>query len=184
MAQHPTLNVMRILWMAMLIATTMYVGLAFSGILKPPPEPVVPMMPFVFGLLSLVLTIVSFALPRSIHAAAARAAEVEIREEAPPDAFSGHYREAMEKRRVFADPAAAMAKAYTSYMTPFVLSIAFSEAIALFGLVLAFLGFEKILVVPFFVAGATLIAIRFPTQPKILDAFEAARGATFPSSTS
>ena len=184
MAQHPTLNVMRILWMAMLVATTMYVGLAFSGVLKPPPEPVVPMMPFVFGLLALVLTIVSFALPRHLHATAARAADVEIREEAPPDTFSRHYREAMEKRRVFADPQAAMGKAYLSYMTPFILSIALSEAIALFGLVLAVLGFEKILFLPFFAVGATLIAIRFPAQPKILAAFEAARGASFPSSRS
>ncbi|MDC0750042.1 hypothetical protein [Polyangium mundeleinium] len=103
MAQHPTLNVMRILWMAMLVATTMYVGLAFSGVLKPPPEPVVPMMPFVFGLLALVLTIVSFALPHHL---------------------------------------------------------------------------------PFFAAGAALIAIRFPTQPKILAGFEAARDASFPSSRS
>jgi hypothetical protein len=184
MAQHPKLSVLRLLWIAMLAATAMYAGLAFSGVIKAPDEPAARMMPFVFGVVALVLMVVSFVLPRTIYTNAARAAEVSIREEAPADAFSERYREAMEKRRVFADPDAALGKAYFSFMTPFILSIALSEAIALFGMVLAVLGFEKIVAAPFFVAGAVLIAIRFPTHPKIIAAFEAARGASFPSSGS
>jgi len=182
MPQHPKLSVLRILWIAMLLATAMYAGLAFSGIFRPPAEPAERMMPFVFGVMAIVLAVVSFALPRTIHANAARASTVEIREEAPPDGFSERYREAMAKRRVFADPQAALGKAYFAFMTPFVLSIALSEAIALFGLVLAVLGFEKIIATPFFVAGALLIAIRFPTHAKITRAFEEAHGASFPSS--
>ncbi|MDC3952395.1 hypothetical protein [Polyangium jinanense] len=184
MARQPRLSVLRILWFAMLLATMLYAGIAFSGIFKPKGAPLDPMMPLVFGLLSIVLTIVSFALPRTIYTSAARNVEVETREEALPDAFSARYREAIGKRTVFADPQAATAKAYSVFMTPFILSLALSEAIALFGMVLAALGFEKMVAAPFFAAGAVLIAVRFPSERKILGAFVAARGVSFPSSAS
>jgi hypothetical protein len=180
MAAHPALRTTRILWFALLVACFMYVGLAFGGFF---PRPVVapePIMPIAFAGVAAMLSAASFLMPRMVYAGAARAADLATQEEVAPDGYSQKYREAMPKSVVFADPNAARNKAYALFMTPFILSLALSEAIALFGLVLSVLGFEKTVCAPFFAVGAVLILIRFPSEPSILAALERARGASFP----
>lgn len=181
MPSHPALKTIRILWFALLFATFLYMGVAYSVLPKNTAAPQQPFMPFVLAGLSLSIAVISFLLPRMTYKQAAKNADVKISEEIVSSAFPNRYREAMPKRMVFADPNDAAHKAFVCFQAPFILSLALSEAIALFGLVLAQLGFEKMLSLPFFLAGAVLIAIRFPQQVTVLTMFEQAHGAKFPT---
>jgi len=181
MRPHPALMTLRILWFALLMSTFLYMGIAYGVLPKKVATPQIPLMPMVLGSLSLVIMGVSFILPRITYQQAAKAADVKIEEEVAPNAFPDRYREAMPKRTVFVEPNAAMGKAFACFQTPFILSLALSEAIALFGLVLAQLGFDMMTSLPFFLVGAVLIAIRFPQQANVIAMFEQARGATFPA---
>jgi F0F1-type ATP synthase membrane subunit c/vacuolar-type H+-ATPase subunit K len=58
------------------------------------------------------------------------------------------------------------------YLTALILALALAESIAIFGLVLGFLGAPPAVVVPFFAVTWILMLIRFPTQEK-LDRFGA-----------
>lgn len=180
MPPHPALKTIRILWFALLLATFLYMGVAYGVLPKNTAAPPQPFMPYVLGGLSLTIAVISFLLPRMTYKQAANNADVKISEEVVSSAFPNRYREATPKRVVFADPKDAAHKAFVCFQAPFILSLALSEAIALFGLVLAQLGFEKMISVPFFLAGAVLIAVRFPQQATVLAMFEQARGATFP----
>lgn len=184
MRPHPALMTLRILWFALLMSTFLYMGISYGVLPKRAATPQIPIMPMVLGSLSLVLMGMSFLLPRMTYQQAAKAADVKIEEEVAPNAFPDRYREAMPKRTVFTEPDAAMGKAFACFQAPFILSLALSEAIAIFGFVLAQLGFEMMASLPFFLVGAALIAIRFPQQANILAMFEQARGAAFPAQNS
>jgi len=181
MAPHPALRTTRILWFALLLSVFLYAGLPFTGLLPPAKGPPLPIMSYALAAMSLALAVTSFLLPKTIYSGALRATQVETTEEVAPSAFSEQYRAATPKARVFVDPNAAKSKAYAVFFTPFILSLALSEAIALFGLVLASLGFDKVVYLPFFGVGAVLIALRFPNEASILAAFERAHGASFPA---
>ena len=172
---------MRILWFALFAATFMYMGVAYGVLPKTMNAPQEPLMAPVFAGLSLVIAVMSFLVPRMTYKQAVQAASVKITEELASSAFPNRYREAMPKRAVFAEPVAAAGLAFACFQTPFILSIALSEAIALFGLVLSQLGFDMMVSLPFFLAGAALVAIRFPQQSTVLGMFEKARGASFPA---
>lgn len=181
MRSHSALMTLRLLWFALLAATFMYLGMAVGVFAKTAAKPQLPIMPYVLGGLSLMIAIISFVLPAILYARVAKMGEVGITDEAAPNAFPARYREAMPKRQIFSDPQAAMNKAFSSFMVPFILSLALSEAIALFGLVLVVLGFGVPMALPFFLLGALLIGIRFPTQAKVLGMFEKVRLAAFPT---
>jgi hypothetical protein len=182
MRPHPAMATLRILWFALLASVFLYLGIAIVVLSKVAVKPQIPFMPFVLSGLSLVVAVVSFVLPPITYAQAAKTVEIDVQDEVAPSAFPSRYREAMPKRQVFSDPQAATSKAFALFMTPFILSLALSEAIALFGLVLVQMGFGVLTGLPFFFAGAVLIAVRFPTESKVLDMFEKARGASFPAS--
>lgn len=184
MRSHPALITLRLLWFALLAAAFLYLGVAVGVLSKNAAPAAIPIMPPVLGGVSFMIAIISFVLPPFIYAQVAKMGELEIKDEVVPSAFPERYREAMPKRQIFADPQAAMNKAYACFMTPFILSLALSEAIALFGLVLVVLGFGVFMALPFFLFGAGLIAVRFPTQTKVLAQFEKVRGAAFPVSNS
>lgn len=181
MPVHPALKTMRILWFALFMAVFLYMGIVYGVLPKKTNVPLQPMMPPMLGVMSLVVAALSFFLPRMTYQQAAKAAQVDTVEEVVASAMPSRYREAMPKRLVFAKPNVAMDKAFVTFQAPFILSIALSEAVALFGFVLAQIGFELMLSLPFFLAGAVLIAIRFPQQEKVLAMFEQARGASFPA---
>lgn len=172
---------MRILWFALLAAAFIYMGVAYGVLPKQTGAPQQPIMLPVFGVISLVMAVMSFLLPRTQYKQMAKATKVKIEEEVAPSAFPSRYRDTLPKRAVFADPKAAMSRAFAVFQQPFILSLALSEAIGLFGLVLSQLGFGITMSLPFFLVGAVLVAIRFPQQSKILAMFEEARGASFPA---
>lgn len=181
MRPQPQLLVFRILWFALLLAAFLYVAIGYGVLAKNAHPPQLPIMPMALGGLSVVVAIMSFLMPRFIYRQRVMEMDVKIVNEIAPNAFPDRYREAIPKRAIFADPERAITQAYLSFMTPFIMSLALSEAIALFGLVLLQLGFGPTLPIPFFAVGILLVAIRFPRHSQVQEAFEQARGAVFPA---
>lgn len=183
MRPHPALFTQRIIWFALLASIFMHAGIAYTILNKQKFRPEQASMPAFLAGLALIIVVVSFILPKTIYRQAAKATNVKIAEQAAPNAFPGRYREAMPKQAVFDDPN-ARSYAFASHTTPFIISLALSEAVGLFGLVLTQLGFDMPTTLPFFIAGAVLITIRFPREAKILEMYEEAHGATFPAENS
>ena len=180
MRSHPALMTVRILWFALLVSVFIYMGIAYGVFAGKAVVPQEPLMPPVFAALSLVIAVMSFVMPKFIYRQAAASVNVKIEDEVVASAFPKRYRESMPKQHVFADPRDAMSKAFACYMSPFIISVALSEAIALFGLVLAQLGFDMKTSLPFFIVGAALVAVRFPQQETVVTMFENVKGAAFP----
>jgi|SRR5215467_11804783 len=148
------LRVMRILWAAIIASTVVFlvVLLRVGPRSASSPEPVV-----AYALVSVaaVIGVLSFVLPARAYTQAARARAL------PGDT---------DARRI----------ALVLYMTPFILSLALSEAVALNGFALGFLGFGLTWSVPLFVASWMLLLVRFPTERAILSRFSRATGAQVP----
>jgi hypothetical protein len=149
-------------------------------VITPATVPDEPMLALAFGVAALAVVVVSFVLPRRMLTMGLRQLELEVTESVAeqPDRFGGFYRNAAAKQRLFANPKQALARAFLAFQTPFILGLALSEAVTLFGLTLAVLGFAPPLCVPFFVVGALLVAIRFPTLAALQRAVEQAYGAS------
>lgn len=184
MRSQSQILVLRILWFALLLAAFLYVGIGYGVLAKNPHPPQVPIMPMALGGLSVIVAIMSLVMPIFIYRQTVKRMDVKTTQEVAPNVFPDRYREAMPKQTVFADPEAAMKQAYASFMTPFILSLALSEAIATFGLVLVQLGFETVQSAPFFVTGILLIVLRFPRHAQVQGVFERACGAVFPAQQS
>lgn len=166
----------RILWGAILMSVVLLlVVLQFVTLLPASPDPV---LAPTFAAAALSLAVTSFLLPRHLHRSMLAKVEVPVTTEADPGAFGSFYREAAPKRRIIADREAAHRAAVACFLTPHILRLALSEAIALFGFVLGILGHEEPVWAPFFGVGAVLIAIRFPTARQMIGPLEEALGAT------
>ena len=172
----------RILWGALLASNTLYFGIllylnatvAQRAELHPDPT-----LAPVFAAAALGLAVASVLLPSRLHAAAARAAAVETRDDLSDDPLGATqgFRRPASSERVFADPAAARRAALQAFLSPFIVSMAMAESVSLFGFVLGFLGFDLAVVAPFFVVGAGLQATRYPTEAAVEGPFERAQGA-------
>jgi len=160
------LSAMRILWGAILMASVFESSL--SLILPSPPVHKIPeIMPIVLGVVAVAVAAVSFWLPTQPLRAAFGSYRDRV-EEVVTTPEEGSYRGENRRRRVLRLDAAALTRVLNISQTGMILSIALSNAIALFGLVLNRVGFPLFTSAPFFVAGTFLIAIRFPTLEAIL----------------
>jgi hypothetical protein len=148
----------RILWAALLMSQGIYVFLLVGGILRPPTEPPQPIMLTMISIVAMIVAGVSIVLPRVLHAQAAR----RLAHQEPGLLDHG--------QRV------VLQRALQLGFTPLVLSLALSEAVAIFGLVLGAVGFHLAQCVPFFAAGLLLTLIRFPTEGRFLGPIEDAFG--------
>lgn len=174
----PALKIPRILWAALLVATAIFL-VVVQVAPAPAPEPI-PMLPAVLAVVALADAVASFLIPAMALRKALGAARVEVVEQAVADPNSViPYRDA-PKRRVFADANAATRAAVMAFQTPFILSLALSESIALFGFILGYLGHSKPVYLPFFVLSWILFLLRFPTRERVLGPLERAKGAVFP----
>lgn len=135
------LKMPRILWFAMLVSQGVYVYVARTAAPDTPADGagtlVVPLAAAAF-----VSAMMSFALPMFLHRSAMRRVE--------PSTMGGA-------------PADLARIAVALYFTPFVLAIALSESVAVFGVVLALQGLPQSTYLPFIGAGALLVLVRFPT---------------------
>src|SRR6478735_7160324 len=132
MALVVALRNVRIIWGALLAAIGGYAFVAFSGILEHPSEPAPPVFFPALSVVAVILGGASFVVPGIVYRQAVARSELAVIREPASEAFSAEYRDAAPTVKVFADPKAALGRAVFTFQTPFILSIAFSEAIAMF----------------------------------------------------
>ena len=140
-----------------------------------PTEPQTPAMFPLFAIAALSAAVASFLVPPRIHAEMARAQGIETREEpnsVTPGAATG-------TRRAFAQPDKARAAAWRLFNSSFILSLALSEAVALFGFAVGFTGFGEERALPFFAVALVLLALRFPRGGAAEKMLEKSLGASF-----
>ena len=145
---------MRIIWGALLASNAM---LAYVAKVVPPqqhpthghapPPPPEPTMLYALGGMAVVVAVLSFVLPARFRAQGFR--------RQPSHRIGQPIEPALLKRRL------ALAA------TPFILSLALSHAVSLFGLVLAMVGHPFPIALGFILVGSALIAVRFPTMKMI-----------------
>lgn len=116
----------------------------------------------VLAAMAVALAIASFVLPRAMYRQALRSEKLDVREEADPNAV-GMYRDTAPRQRI-----------------TFILSVALCEAIAIMGVVVSQLGFEVAYAFGFIGTGALLIALRFPTEARVIAPIEAVFDAKLP----
>ena len=150
---RPSILVPRILWAALLGSQALYVALIVLGVLEAPSEPADPIMLPALGAVALGTSVASFVVPRILHRSAIAQALPAVQHQG-----SGEL--------------AVIRAAYQAGMSPFIVSLALSEAVALYGLVLAALGFPVLYCLPFSGLGAMLTLVRFPTESAFLAPFE------------
>jgi hypothetical protein len=162
----------RILWGALLMSVGLY--LVVLQVVSLPPAPTDPALAAAFAVIAVTLAVTSVLLPRVVHRNLLKQVQLEVSEELDAGAFAGFYREATARQRVITDREAAHRAAWASFLAPHILRLALSEAVALLGFVLAFLGFQPLVWASFFAAGTVLLAIRFPTERSIVAPLEEA----------
>jgi hypothetical protein len=178
------LQVPRILWGAIFASVVMLLGMVL--ILKPAPlEPPEPVLFFALSAVAVAVLVASFVVPPLGIRQAVLRAKLEVTQETVVDPARGSdvlpYREtATVTRKVAAKPKQARASALVAYQTSLILGMALSEAVALLGFMLHFLGFPLPWVLPFFLASWVSMALRFPTVEKVLGPFERAAGMHIP----
>lgn len=179
------LRVPRILWAALMMSCVIYGGLIASGMLTQGREaPIVldPTMALVFAMSALGAAVTSFLLPASLlrHALAHAAPSVAIEERADTDA-STLFRDAAPRVRSIANPAEARAIFAGRFFTAFILSVALSEAVAVFGLAGHVAGFLPAPVALVFVGAAIVLqALRFPSATRCVAVTQRAWDAKWP----
>ncbi len=169
------LRKLTLVWAALLAWSAFFTALHY---IAPPPAAVAPpiaMMPFMLGFVSVAIVVVSFVLPRQVLRASFRAAGLPVTDEPDPTA-PADYRAQQPTRRVLRVDDALFTSICVRYQAPLIVSIALSESVGLFGVVLDRLAFPMSQCAPFFVAGTLLIAARAPTKRAILAAVERALG--------
>jgi hypothetical protein len=149
----------RMIWFALLVSQGFYVAIPVLGLVERSRVRPDPILLYALAAVALVVAVVSFVVPGIVRRSAIASAAADLRHrEASLDTIQ--------------------ARAFGIGFTPFILSIALSEAIALFGLVLSTLGFPTLVCLPFHAAGAVLTLIRFPTTAMFLGPLEEALGRT------
>jgi hypothetical protein len=164
----------RILWIALTVSNLL---LGLITLVVPPQvsQPPDATMQLVFAGIAVALAVGSFVLPARIYAASAAQGRVEVAE---PEAMRGGMRGAAR----FAEPLKAARRAMGLANTPYILSMAISEAVSLLGLVLHMQGAPMTVSTPFIAAGTLLAAARFPTLERLVGPFERLHGASFAAS--
>ncbi len=182
----PSLMTLRVLWGALTMTVVMLAGvLVVTGHLDATPDR---QPDAVLGVALLVTSFVTPAIGEFIarmgYARAAAAANLATRQGDATEragASVGFRDAAVETHTVFADPAAADRAALRCAMTPMILRLATSEAVAQFGFVYGFLGAGLLKAAPFFALSFVLMLARVPTHARIRADLERATGARFPA---
>lgn len=180
---NDALRVPRILWAALIMSCVIYGGLIASGAIAADPLVLDPTMAIVFAICALGAAVTSFVLPASLlrQALAHAAPSVAIEERADTDAAT-LFRDAAPRVRAIASPAEARAIFAGRYYTSFILSLALSEAVAVFGLVGHVGGFFPMPVALVFVGAAIVLqALRFPSAARCVAVTERAWNAKWPT---
>lgn len=167
----------RILWLALLMSIPMYVVVGFLA--APKDLTIEPTMSIVLMVVALSEAVASFLLPAHIRRRGYLGAKLPVEEVPDPNAET-MFRDSPPMIRQFAESEAALKRLNTLAWTPFIIELAMSEAVAVFGLVMMFLGAEPLMWVPFMALGAILMLVRFPTEPRFVRGLERIYDARMP----
>jgi hypothetical protein len=170
------LRVARVLWGSLTASTVIFAGLAL-GVPHNVPRPMELQVQWALVFLALVVAIVSFVLPARTYSNALQSRKAEV---AQPEPMAGFV--AGQGAR-FVHPGKAAGQAVVLWQTPFILSMALSEAVTLLGFIIAWSGGALAVAGPLMAAGTLLAAVRFPTLARMLGPYERAHGATFGASS-
>ena len=185
------IQVTRILYGALVASSFLYLFVLFmvssgvvSGVASDPASTATPSADFTlviaFAVVAVGVAAASFVVPRRLVEANLSAYRPDIETTRVP-APGGLYADATEERRVFSDPWGTRHDLRTKRFAPMILSWALSEAIAVFGLVLGFMGHELGAVLPFFVLCWALLIVHAPRFAIYDREAEQRYGATFPA---
>lgn len=164
----------QILWFAIIASTLMVFAMLLA--VRQPRELELQIAPFIA--LAVTVAVLSVVLPRTLFATALRGVVFETREE-PVTTLTESYRQGVLMRRLFNKPDEAFALALAKYSTPFVLGMALSESVAMFGFVLGFLGARIEIAGALFGASLLLQLYRFPSPQALRRTVERAANAEF-----
>ena len=172
----PLLFTPRILWGALLVSTFIYLFVLHTLAVEPVSGSELATLRIALSAVALATAVASFVIPFTMHAKGCAAATLEVKEVPDPNA-SVSFRDQTPTVRIFADADKARKKALALYFAPFILSLALTEAIAIFGLVLGMQGADWATVLPFFVAAWILYLPRFPRWKAVTGPLEKAKKA-------
>lgn len=168
----------RVLWFALLMSNAMY---AVVGMLAAPTDgsTIDPTLLVALGVVALGNGVGAFIIGMKLRRTAYLKANFEVEEVPDPNAET-MFRDSPPMIRQFAKPDTIPKRLMPLAFTPFILELALSESVAIFGLVAALLGADVLTWLPFIFTGATLIAVRFPTEARWLRALERIYDARMP----
>lgn len=178
------IRVQRILWAALVASTFMYLGV-LQVVQRPAAAPSFALFAGIAGA-AVMSAAMSVVVPDLLGAASLRRAAgglVRTRGDFHPDAMPNP-RDAGLTATVIDNPDAVIAAAMPAAQTRFILGMALSESVALFGFVLTFLGFPAAWTIGFFAASWALMAMRFPRPEAITRWIESVLGVKFPEGLS
>ncbi len=173
------IRVPRIVWGAMLASLGAYAAAIVTSVQGAPPGGELLPLPVLIGLAAS-CAIASFVAPSLVHRQAIARATIAV-EELPLNTAPTGYR-STGGRYLRLTPA-VYDIALALYFTPLILSLALSEAVAIFGVLAGFSGMPPTHWAPFLGASALLIAVRFPTWRAAIAPIEKHTGAVAPPMT-
>lgn len=167
----------QILWFALISSVAMFVVVAFVAV-KPNDEAMQPMMPFLFGAVSLSTLAVSVVLPMNALKTGLAKARFETVERAVPssDILPGA---AQPKARFFASPAQVMGQVQPLFQTGLILTLALRESVGLYGIVLRQMGAPPAVAGAFFAVSILTMLPAFPSLEGQARRVEALTGTRF-----
>jgi hypothetical protein len=127
------------------------------------------------AVLAVAVAVTSFVLPRKLFTAGLAQVQIAVAEE--PGEVVGSFRESAPVKRVVTNPEQAVLGALAKLQAPFIVGMALCESIALFGLMLGFIGESMRLAVVFFLVALALMALRYPRLATVTQAVERSSNA-------
>lgn len=161
-----------------ILASTAMMGVV-ALVAPTPPAPPESFLYLALAGVSVCVLVVSFVLPATLEKKALAGLDVaiETRSAADPSVPSSLAKHATA--RIFADGPGALRRAVGATQVHLILRLALRESVAIYGLVLAFLGFPYAWCVPFVVVALLAQLPAFPSAERVARALEAAKDARF-----
>jgi hypothetical protein len=172
------MQTIRILWAA-LMASVVMLGVVSFVVSGQGHSPQFAML-IGLGVSAVAEAVMSFVLPANGLKTGFRTFSAETVERSAPGDESAMFGGQATTQKVFKHPGKAFKAGLIRYQTAFILSLALSEAVAINGVILAQLGFDPVEFLPFVAVGFLLMAIRYPTEERIMAVIEKGTGVRFP----
>jgi hypothetical protein len=165
----------RQVWISLVVSVLLF--LLWQILTQGPPRPAFHVtMAIGLAPVALAVAVLSVLLPARVLRLALREQSIPVTDQRGESI--GTFQESAPMLHVIADPEGAVLGAWPRYQSALIIGMALAEAVALFGLLLAYLGAPLAVWTPFFVVCFALMATKFPRLETLTRAIERATGAT------